>query len=37
MRAFRKLALAEPLIVKLHEWSRMTDDLNAERNRLATG
>jgi hypothetical protein len=37
MRAFRKLALAEPLIVKLHEWSRMTDDVNAERNRLATG
>ena len=37
MRAFRKLALAEPLIVKLREWSRMTDDLNAERNRLATG
>jgi hypothetical protein len=28
MRAFRKLALAVP------EWSRMTDDLNAECNRL---
>jgi transposase len=34
MRAFRKLALAEPLVVELREWSRMTDDLNAERNRL---
>lgn len=34
MRAFRKLALAEPLLVELREWSRMTDDLNAERNRL---
>jgi transposase len=33
-RAFRKLALAEPLVVELREWSRMTDDLNAERNRL---
>jgi hypothetical protein len=34
MRAFRELALAEPLVVELREWSRMTDDLNAERNRL---
>src|SRR6185503_436934 len=35
MRAFRKLALAEPLRIELREWSRMTDDLTAERNRLA--
>jgi transposase len=34
MRAFRKLALAEPLVIELREWSRMTDDLNGERNRL---
>jgi transposase len=35
MRAFRKLALAEPLLIELREWSRLTDDLTAERNRLA--
>jgi len=35
MRAFRKLALAEPLLIELREWSRMTEDLTAERNRLA--
>jgi hypothetical protein len=34
MRAFRRLALAEPLVIELREWSRMTDDLNGERNRL---
>jgi Transposase len=34
MHAFRKLALAEPLLIELREWSRMTDDLTAERNRL---
>jgi len=34
-RAFRKLALAEPLLIELREWSRMTDDLSAEKNRLA--
>src|SRR5215467_1275712 len=33
-RAFRRLALAEPLVIELREWSRMTDDLNGERNRL---
>ncbi len=33
MRAFRKLALAEPLLIELREWSRMSDDLSAERNR----
>jgi hypothetical protein len=31
MRPFPKLALAEPMLVELREWSRMTDDLNAER------
>jgi transposase len=35
MRAFRKLTLAEPLIVELREWSRMTDDLTAEKTRLS--
>jgi Transposase IS116/IS110/IS902 family len=35
MRAFRKLALAEPLLIELREWSRMNEDLTAERNRLA--
>jgi hypothetical protein len=35
MRAFRKLALAQPLLIELREWSRMTEDLTAERNRLA--
>jgi len=34
MCAFRGLALAEPFVVELREWPRMTDDLNAERNRL---
>jgi hypothetical protein len=33
MRAFRKLALAEPLLIALRERSRMSDDLSAERNR----
>jgi transposase len=34
-RAFRKLALAEPLLIELREWSRMTEDLSAEKNRLS--
>jgi transposase len=34
-RAFRKLALADANLVELREWSRMTDDLTAEKNRLA--
>src|ERR1700690_4161746 len=33
--AFRKLALADPVIVELREWSRMAEDLTAERTRLA--
>ena len=35
MRAFRKLELAEAILVELREWSRMADDLSADRNRLA--
>jgi transposase len=33
--AFRRLVAEDPLIVELREWSRMTDELKAERNRLA--
>src|SRR5215472_9253287 len=35
MRAFRKLELAEPILVELREWSRMADDLTTDKNRLA--
>ena len=31
---FRLLAVADPVVVELREWSRITDDLGAERNRL---
>jgi transposase len=31
---FRLLAVADPVIVELREWSRITEDLGAERNRL---
>jgi transposase len=34
-RAFRKLAFADAVLVELREWSRMTEDLTAEKNRLA--
>lgn len=33
--AFRKLAAADPVLVELREWSRMTQDLTGERTRLA--
>src|SRR6266446_3434955 len=33
--AFRRLSVDEPVIVELREWSRMTDDLQRERSRLA--
>ncbi len=33
-RCFRPLAIADPLVIELREWSRMTEDLGAERNRL---
>lgn len=35
LRAFRKLALADPTVIELREWSRMADDLTAEKTRLA--
>jgi transposase len=35
MRAFRKLELAEAILVELREWSRMADDLTTDKNRLA--
>lgn len=31
---FRQLAVIDPVIIELREWSRITDDLGAERNRL---
>jgi hypothetical protein len=31
MRAFRKLELAEAFLVELREWSRMADDLSADK------
>jgi hypothetical protein len=34
--AFRRLSNDEPVIVKLREWSRMADDLQQARNRLAS-
>jgi transposase len=33
-RCLRKLEAADPAVVELREWSRITDDLGAERNRL---
>jgi len=35
MRAFRKVVLAEAILVELREWSRMADDLTTDKNRLA--
>ena len=34
-RCFRALAVADPIIVELREWSRIAEDLGVERNRLA--
>jgi transposase len=34
MRAFRKLSIAEPLIVELREWSRIDEELKVEHGRL---
>jgi len=34
-RCFRALAVADPIIVQLREWSRIAEDLGVERNRLA--
>jgi chaperonin GroEL (HSP60 family) len=33
-RCFRLLATADPTVIELREWSRITEDLSAERNRL---
>ncbi len=33
--ALRRLAVEDPLVIELREWSRMTEDLQQERNRLA--
>jgi transposase len=35
MRLFRKLNIADPLIIELREWSRMDEELKVERVRLA--
>jgi transposase len=34
-RALRRLAVQDPLVIELREWSRMTEELQQERNRLA--
>ena len=34
-RAFRHLAIDDPLLIELREWSRMAEDLQQERTRLA--
>ncbi len=34
LRCFRLLAVADPVVIELREWSRIADDLGAERNRL---
>jgi transposase len=35
MRLFRKLNIADPLVIELREWSRMDEELKVERVRLA--
>jgi transposase len=34
-RAFRRLSVEDPVVIELREWSRMSDDLQQERTRLA--
>jgi transposase len=34
-QALRRVAVQDPLVIELREWSRMTEDLQQERNRLA--
>jgi hypothetical protein len=34
-RAFRRLAIDDPVVIELREWSRIADDLQHEPNRLA--
>jgi hypothetical protein len=33
-RCFRLLVTADPTVIELRKWSRIAEDLNAERNRL---
>lgn len=33
-RCFRRLAIADPIVIELREWSRIAEDLGQERNRL---
>ena len=33
-RCFRLLAVGDPVVIQLREWSRLADDLGTERNRL---
>jgi hypothetical protein len=33
-RAFRELAFEEPALIELREYSRLTDELTREKNRL---
>ena len=33
-RCFRLLAVADPVVIELREWSRIAEDLGADRNRL---
>ena len=35
MRAFRKLSIAEPIVIELREWSRIDEELKVEHGRLA--
>ena len=34
-RCFRRLAIADPVVVELREWSRISEEIGVERNRLA--
>ena len=34
-RAFRRLAIDDPLVIELREWSRMYEELKQEQSRLA--
>jgi transposase len=36
MRAFRKLSIAEPIVVELREWSRADEELKVEHGRLTS-
>ena len=33
-QCLRKIEAIDPVVIELREWSRITDDLTAERNRL---